>query len=291
MLSLFGTWWGDSLARPRLDISHHCSTCGGKILLLAPGWTSLVVVRHVVGRFSYSPQAGHLSRSFSAWWGDSLTNPRLDISLHHLARSGEILLLAPGWTSIVAIRRVVGRFSYSPQAGHLSSWFGMVGRFSYSPQAGHLASWFGAWWGESLTRPRLDTSRRGSARGGEILLLAPGWTSLVMVRRVVGRFFYSPKAGHLSSFGAWWEHSLTRPRLDISRCGSARSGEILLLAPGWTSLVVAWRVVGRFSYLAQAGHFSLWLGAWWGDSFTRPRMDISCRGSVHCGEILLLAPG
>ena len=90
-----------------------------------------------------------------------------------------------------------------------------------------------AQWGDSLTRPRLDISRGGSARGGEILLLAPGWTSLVVVRRVVGRFSYSPQAGHLSSwFGAWWGDSLTHPRLNISSHGSARGGEILLLAPG-----------------------------------------------------------
>ena len=36
----------------------------------------------------------------------------------------------------------------------------------------------GAWWGDSLIRPRMDISRRRSARGGEILLLAPGWTQL-----------------------------------------------------------------------------------------------------------------
>ena len=61
---------------------------------------------------------------------------------------------------------------------------GHAGRFSYSPQAGHLWSSFSAWWGDSLTRPRLDISGRRSARGGEILLLAPGWTSF-NVRHVV----------------------------------------------------------------------------------------------------------
>ncbi|WP_419595914.1 hypothetical protein, partial [Thiolapillus sp.] len=72
-----------------------------------------------------------------------------------------------------------------------------------------------AWWGDSLTRPRLDISGRPSARGGAILSLAPGWTSPVILRRVVGRFSHSPQAGHLrSSFGAWWGNSLTRPRLD-----------------------------------------------------------------------------
>ena len=185
-----------------------------------------------MGRFSYSPQAGHLSSSFGTWWGDSLTHPRLYISRRHLTRGGEILLLAPGWTSLIIIRRVVGRFSYSPQAGH-------------------LLSSFGAWWGDSLTRPRLDISHDHSACGGEILLLAPGWKSLVVVRHVVGRFSYSPHAGYLSlSFGLWWGDSLTRPRLDISRRHLACNGEILLLAPGWTSLVVVWRVVGEILLLA-----------------------------------------
>ena len=163
-----------------LDISYHRSACGGETLLLAPGWTSLIIGQHVVGRFSYSPQDRRLWSSFGAWWGDSLTRPRMDISHRRSARGGEILLLTPGWTSLVIIWRVVGRFSYSPQATHLSLLFG-------------------AWWGDSLTRPRLDISRCGLARGGEILLLAPGWTSLVVVWLVVGRFSYSPQAGHLWS--------------------------------------------------------------------------------------------
>ena len=128
-------------------------TPSGEILLLAPGWTSVTVIRCMVGRFSYSPQVGHLSSLFGSWWGDSLTHPRLDIFCHHSARGGEILLLTPGCTSLVIVRRVVGRFSYSPQAGHLSSSFS-------------------ARWGDSL--PRLDISPHCSVRGGEILLLAPG---------------------------------------------------------------------------------------------------------------------
>ena len=175
-----------------------------------------------------------------------------DISHRRSARGVEILLLAPGWTSLVVVRRVVGRFSYSPQAGHLSSSFG-------------------ACWGDSLTRPGLDISGRRSARGGEILLLAPGWTSLVVVRRGMGRFYYSPQARYLwSSFGAWWGNSLTRPRLDISRHPSTRHGEILLLALGWTSLVIDRHVVGRFSYSPQAG--------------------LSGYCSARGGKIFLLAP-
>ena len=201
--ALFSAWWGDSITRPRLDISRRRSACGEEIILLAQSWTSVIVIQREVGRFSYSPQAGHLSSSFSVRWGDSLTHPRLDNSLSRSARGGEILLLAPGWTSLVVVRRMVGRFSYSPHAGHLSFIIRrVVGRFSYSPHAGHLSSLFSAWWGNSLTRPRLDISHYHSVRGGEILLLAPGWKSLIIVRRVVGRFSYSPQAGCLSSFGA-----------------------------------------------------------------------------------------
>ena len=150
----------------------------------------------MVGRFSYSPQAGHVLSPFGAWWGDSFTRPRMDISHYRSVHGGEILLLTPGWTSHI-FRRMVGRFSYSFQAGHLSSSFD----------------------------------------GGAILLLAPGWTSLVVIWHVVGRFSYLPQAGHLSvSFGAWWGDSLTHPRLEISYRCLVCSGEILLLAPGWTSL-------------------------------------------------------
>ena len=83
----------------------------------------------------------------------------------------------------------------------------------------------------------MDISRRQLARGGEILLLTPGWTSLVIFRRV-------------------GEDSLTHPMLDISHHRSARGGEILLLTPGWTSLVIVRRMVGRFSYSPQAGHIT-----------------------------------
>ena len=201
---------------PRAGHLSSSVDTSGEILLLAPGWTSLVIVRRVAGRFSYSPLAGHLWSSFGAWWGDSLTRPRLDISRHWSAGRGEILLLAPSW----------------------ALWTLSCAR-----------------WGDSLTHPRLDISHRRSARGGEILLLAPGWTSLVIRRHVMGRFSYSPQAGHLSlSFGEGWGDSITRPKLDISGRRSARDGEILLLAPGWTSLVIRRHVMGRFSYSPQAGY-------------------------------------
>ena len=168
----FGTRWGDSLTRPRLDISRCHSARGGEILLLTQVWTSLIIVRRVVGRFSYSPQAGHLLLSFGAWWGDSFTRPGLDISCRRSARGGEILLLTPGWTSIVVIRRAVGRFFYSSRAGHLSSSFGARWGDSLT-RPGLDRSSFGARRGDSLTHPGLDIYRRQSVRGGKILLLAP----------------------------------------------------------------------------------------------------------------------
>ena len=170
-----------------------------------------------MGSFPYSPQAGHLSRSFDAWWGDSLTHPRLDIYSSRSELGGEILLLAPGWIDRRSARggeillRTLGWTSIVVNRY-------VVGRFSYSPHAEHLSSSFGAWWGDSLTRPRLDISRCQSARGGEILLLTPGCTSLVVIWRVVGRFSYLPQAGHL--------------------------------------FIVIRRVVGRFSYSPQAVHLS-----------------------------------
>ena len=81
-----------------------------------------------------------------------------------------------------------------------------------------------------------------------------------------------PEAEHLwSSFGTWWGDSLTRPRLDISGCCLAHGGEALLLNLGWTSFVVVWCMVGRFSNSAQ--------------------LDISGHHSVHGREILLLVAG
>ena len=118
----FGTWWGDSLTHPRLDISSHRLARGGEILLLAQGWTSLVVVQRVVGRFSYSPQDGHLSSLFGAWWGDSLTR-------HH-----------------------------APNDDEMSS-LGRVRKFPHhTPNDNERA-----WWGDSLTYPRLDIFHRRSS--------------------------------------------------------------------------------------------------------------------------------
>ena len=111
-----------------------------------------------------------------------------------------------------------------------------------------------------------------SARGGEILLLTPGWKTLAVVKCVVGQFSYSPQAG-------------------ISSHRSARGGGDSLTHPWLESLVIIQCMVGSFSYLPQAGHVCLSFGTWWGDSFTRPRLDISRCHSAHGGVVLLLAPG
>ena len=112
--SSFRAWWGGSLTRPWLDISHRLAR-GGEILLLAPGWTPLVVVRRVEGRFSYSPQAGHPSSSFGVWW-------RVRQSPHYTSNNDE--KVQPGMSkrisppsSVVIIQSMVGRFSFSSQSG------------------------------------------------------------------------------------------------------------------------------------------------------------------------------
>ena len=128
----------------------------GEILLLIPGWTLWLSLdascgdsltcyyapnddkMSSLGRVRESPH--HALSSFRAWWGDSLTHPRLD--------------------SLIIIRCMVRRFSYSPpcakrrrdvlpgaskKSPHHAlnninrAWWG---RFSYLPQAGHLSSSF-----------------------------------------------------------------------------------------------------------------------------------------------------
>ena len=171
---------------------------------------ALVIVQHVVERFSYPPHAG--------------------LSRHRTARGWDILLLAPCWT--------------------LPSSFGACRGDSVDHPCYTFSSSFGAWWRDSLTRPVL--------------------VFLVIVRRVVGKFSYSPRAGlsrqHSSrgreilllgqcwtlsaEFSAWWGDSLTRPVL--------------------VSIIV---VVGRFPYSPRARLIVLAAVlsfAWWGVSLTRP---------------------
>ena len=137
---------------------------------------ALIVTESNVGRFSYSPQAGHLSSSFGAWW-------RVRESPHNApnddkrVQTGESKRISP-----TCSQSMVGRFSYSHQAGlsrHHSVHGGKIlllatmrqtttrhvqpgaskksphhalndinrawwGRFSYLPQAGHLSSSFAA---------------------------------------------------------------------------------------------------------------------------------------------------
>ena len=78
--------------------------------------------------------------------------------------------------------------------------------------------------------------------GGEILLLAPGWTYFVVVRRIVGNLpHYTPNDD--ARCPSWGELKNLPTMLS---CHSERGGEILLLAPSWTSVVV-WRVVASMS--------------------------------------------
>ena len=140
---------------------------GGEILLFIPGWTlwlSLDAWRgdsltchnapnddgmSSLGQVRESPHHA-LSASLRAWWGDSFTRPRLDISRRLLALSGEK-------ENLHTMHRTTTRES-------------RLGRVRESPY--HALSSFRAWWGDSLTHPRLD--------------------SLVIIRCMVGRFSYSP---------------------------------------------------------------------------------------------------
>ena len=128
-----------------------------------------------------------------------------------------------------------------------------------------LSSSFRAWWGGSLTRPWLDISHR-SARGGEILLLAPGWTSVVVVWRVVGRFSYSPQAGHLSSLFGVWRQVRESPHNASNDDERVQPGVSKRISPPCSVLIQS--MMERFSFSSQSGP--------------------TCR-SVHGGEILLLA--
>ena len=120
LLSLFGAWWGDSLTRHHAPNDYEMSSLGrvrefptmlqmtrehgGEILLLASGWTSLIVVRHRVGRCptmrrttmkDVQPGASkRISPSCSVVIIQSvvrrfLTCPFQDISRRRLAHGGE----------------------------------------------------------------------------------------------------------------------------------------------------------------------------------------------------------
>ena len=135
-------WWGDSLTRPRLDF--------------------LDVVQRVVGRFSYSPRAG--------------------LCLHHSARGGDILLLAPCWSLSSSFGAWYGDSLTDPVLDSLVIVLEIV--------------WSFAGRGVSLTRPVLNLSVRSSGR--ESLLHAPCSTCLFV--RPVGSLSYTPRAQHVCSF-------------------------------------------------------------------------------------------
>ena len=91
---------------------------------------SLVVIESNEGRFSYSPEAEHLLSSFGAWW-------RVRESLHHApndierVQTGKSEGISPSCSLV--IWSVVGKFSYSSQAGHLIVVWHMVPSKRISP--------------------------------------------------------------------------------------------------------------------------------------------------------------
>ena len=140
---------------------------GGEILLLTPGWT--------------------LSSSLDALWGDSLT-------CHHVPNDNKMSSL--------------GRVRESPHYALIVT-ESNVGRFSYSPEAGHLLSSFGAWWRvrESPHHAPNDNERVQTVVRKRISQPC----SVVVIQSMVGRFSYSSQVG-------------------LSGCRWMHGGEILLLA-------------------------------------------------------------
>ena len=93
---------------------------------------------------------------------------------------------------------------------------------------------------------------------------SPPPCSLGIIESVVGRFFYLPQAGHLSSsFGAWWRERES-PHHAPNDDERVQTGESKRISPPGSQ-----SMVGRFSYSHQAG--------------------LSRHHSVHGGKILLLA--
>ena len=134
-----------------------------------------------MGRFSYSPGAGHLLSSFGAWW-------RVRESPHHApndderVQTGESKRISPPCSLVIQ---------------------SMVGRFFYSPQAG--------------------LSHHHSLHGQEILLLAT--MRQTMTRYVQpGASKKSPHHALNDDNRAWWDDSLTCLRLDIFHSRSSCTG-------------------------------------------------------------------
>ena len=118
LLSSFGAWW-----RVR-ESPHHAPNDDERVQTVVRKRISppcSLVIQSMVGRFSYSPQAG--------------------LSRHHSVHGREILLLA---TMRQTTTRYVQPGASKKSPHHIlnddnRAWWG---RFSYLPQAGHLSSSF-----------------------------------------------------------------------------------------------------------------------------------------------------
>ena len=123
---------------------------GGEILLLASGWTSFIVVRRIVGHLPtmrrttmrdvqteaskrISPPCSLVIQSMVGRFSNS---PQAGLSHHHSVHGQEILLLA-------TMRQTTTRYV-------------QPGASKKSPHHA-LNDDNRAWWGDSLTCPRLDT--------------------------------------------------------------------------------------------------------------------------------------
>ena len=116
---------------------------------------SLVIVWHVVGRFSHSPRDG-LSRHHSARGGKILLIARARLTHRRSACGGEILFLAP--CRLSRHRPACGKEILLLAECRLSC--------RRSARGGEIlllapcwcpSSSFGAWWGDSLTHRVLDS--------------------------------------------------------------------------------------------------------------------------------------
>ena len=187
LLSSFGAWWRVRISTPCTERQREGSDCGekenlptmlcrrhsedgGEILLLIPGWT--------------------LWLSLDAWWGDSLTCHYVpnDDGMSSLGQVGESPHHAPNDDERVQTgesKRISPPCSLVIQS--------MVGRFSYSPQAG--------------------LSHHHSVHGQEILLLATmrQTTTRYVLPKACKK---SPHHTLNDDNRAWWANSLTHPRLD-----------------------------------------------------------------------------
>ena len=131
------------------------------ILLLAGDWTSLVVFwRLVASKRSSTPCTKRQREGPDC--GEKENLPTM-LCMTTTGHGGEILLLIPGWTLWLSLDASCGdslTCHYAPNDDKMSSLGRVresphyalivtessVGRFSYSPEAGHLLSSFGAWW-------------------------------------------------------------------------------------------------------------------------------------------------